>query len=111
MIESSLDGDKADDIKTIALVGKTDIADYMVIASGTSSRRIDAMTGHLLEKLKASGVRGAHAEGRETAEWVLIDAGDVLVHLFKPEVRDFYALEKLWEADFADESVRESAMA
>ena len=72
----------------------------MVIASGTSSRRLDSMTEHLLEKLKASNVRGSHAEGRRSGEWVLIDAGDVIVHLFRPEVRDHYALEKLWEAEF-----------
>ncbi len=102
LIETSLDDDKADDVKVIDLVGKSDIADYMVIASGTSSRRLDAMTEHLLEKLKEAGVRGSHAEGRHSGDWVLIDAGDVIVHIFRPEVREHYALEKLWEADFVD---------
>ncbi|MBO6783246.1 MAG: ribosome silencing factor [Alphaproteobacteria bacterium] len=101
LVEESLDDDKADDVKIIDLRGKSDIADYMVIASGTSSRRLDAMTEHLLEKLKSSNVRGSHAEGRRSGEWVLIDAGDVIVHLFRPEVREHYALEKLWEAEFA----------
>jgi len=102
LIETSLDDDKADDVKVIDLVSKSDIADYMVIASGTSSRRLGAMTEHLLEKLKEAGVRGSHAEGRRSGDWVLIDAGDVIVHIFRPEVREHYALERLWEADFAD---------
>ncbi len=107
LIETSLDDDKADDVKIIDLIGKSDIADYMVIASGTSSRRLDSMTEHLLEKLKEAGVRDAHAEGRRSGDWVLIDAGDVIVHIFRPEVREHYALEKLWEADFADQAARD----
>jgi ribosome-associated protein len=103
LVEKSLDDDKADDIKVIPLAGKSDIADYMVVASGTSSRRLDSITEHLLENLKSSGVRGSHAEGRRSGEWVLIDAGDVIVHLFRPEVREHYAIEKLWEVDFAED--------
>lgn len=76
----------------------------MVIASGTSSRRLDSITQHLLERLKSAKVRGAHAEGRRSGDWVLIDAGDVVVHLFRPEIRQHYALEKLWETDFGDRS-------
>jgi ribosome-associated protein len=110
LVEKSLDDDKADDIRVIPLAGKSDIADYMVVASGTSSRRLDSITEHLLENLKASGVRGSHAEGRRSGEWVLIDAGDVIVHLFRPEVRDHYAIEKLWEADFARERAAQDAV-
>jgi ribosome-associated protein len=76
----------------------------MVVASGTSSRRLDSITQHLLERLKAAHVRGAHAEGRRSGDWVLIDAGDVVVHLFRPDAREHYALEKLWETDFKDRS-------
>lgn len=103
LVETSLDDDKADDIKVISLSGKTDIADYMVVASGTSSRRLDSITEHLLVNLKSAGVLGSHAEGRRSGEWVLIDAGDVIVHLFRPEVREHYAIEKLWELDFAED--------
>lgn len=111
LVETSLDDDKADDVKTIDLAGKSDIADYMVIASGTSSRRLDSMTEHLLDKLKEFGVRDSHAEGRRSGEWVLIDAGDVVVHLFRPEAREHYALEKLWEADFADRAAQDMVTA
>ncbi len=100
LVEGSLDEDKADNVKVIPLAGKSDIADYMVVASGTSSRRLDAIVEHLMERLKATGVRGSHAEGRRSGDWVLLDAGDVIVHLFRPEVREHYAIEKLWEADF-----------
>ena len=103
LVEKSLDDDKADDIKVITLAGKSDIADYMVVASGASSRRMDSITEHLLENLKLSGIRDSHAEGRRSGEWVLIDAGDVIVHLFRPEMREHYAIEKLWEVDFAEE--------
>ncbi len=86
----------------VPLSGKTDYADYMVVASGRSARHIDAMTDHLLEKLKHSGVRHVHTEGRAGKDWILVDAGDVIVHLFRPEVRSHYDLEKLWEADVAE---------
>lgn len=96
LVETSLDDDKAEDVVVIDLAGKTSIADYMVIASGQSSRQVGAMADHLCEKIKALGVKDVTVEGASQCDWVLIDAGDVLVHLFRPEVRDFYALEKLW---------------
>ena len=108
MIEKSLDDDKADDIKVISLAGKSDIADFMVVASGTSGRRIDSITEHLLVRLKSAGVKSVHAEGRRSGEWVLVDAGDVIVHLFRPESREHYAIEKLWEAEFADRASQEA---
>ncbi|MEC8135892.1 MAG: ribosome silencing factor [Pseudomonadota bacterium] len=96
MIEQSLDDDKAIDIVSIDLTGKSSIADAMVVASGASVRQVGAMADHLREKLKAAGIKGISIEGLENSDWVLIDSGDVIVHLFRPEVRDFYNLEKLW---------------
>lgn len=97
LVETSLDDDKAQDIVVIDLAGKTEIADYMVIASGSSSRQVGAMADHLREKMKGSGLRGIAIEGAAQCDWVLIDAGDVIVHIFRPEVRDFYGLEKMWD--------------
>lgn len=95
-MEKSLDNDKAQDIVVISLAGKTDIADYMVIASGTSGRHIGAMAEHLRQSIRASGVERVSLEGAGLSDWVLIDGGDVVVHLFRPESRAFYALEKMW---------------
>jgi ribosome-associated protein len=98
LIEISLADDKAIDPVVIDLVGKTSIADAMVVATGTSQRHIATMAEHLLERLKATGLIGLSAEGQGQSDWVLIDAGDVIVHLFKPELRSFYDLERLWGA-------------
>lgn len=95
-VKFSLDHDKADDVVIIDLTGKTSIADYMIIASGTSKRQINAMSDRLLQKMKELHVASIAVEGTAHCDWVLIDAGDVLVHLFRPEVREFYALERLW---------------
>lgn len=95
-ILTSLDDDKAIDVVTIDLAGKSCIADYMVVASASSSRHVGSMTDHLREKLKAAGHKGISVEGVENCDWVLIDGGDVIVHLFRPEVRAFYNIEKLW---------------
>ncbi len=96
LVKASLDDDKAQDLSVINLSGKTEIADYLVIASGASRRQVGAMAGHLQRKLKDAGVRGLNVEGLTSCDWVLIDAVDVIVHLFRPEVRDFYGLEKIW---------------
>ena len=96
IVESTLDDHKAQDVRTIALEGKSTIADYMVIATGTSQRQVSAMAEHLLENLKAAGQKGVSVEGRSQGDWVLIDAGEVVLHLFRPEVRAFYNLEKMW---------------
>lgn len=96
LVMASLDDDKAEDVVVIDLAGKTTIADHMVIASGASKRHIGSMADHLLEKVKASGYRSVAIERTEHSDWVLIDAGDVVVHLFRPEVREFYSLERLW---------------
>ena len=92
----SLEDDQAVDLMTIPLAGKTSIADHMVIASGRSTRQVASMAAKLAEKLKAEFGRLTRIEGLPTADWVLIDAGDVIVHIFRPEVRSFYNLEKMW---------------
>jgi ribosome-associated protein len=109
LIEDSLDADKAEDVVRIDLAAKTSIADYMVIASGRSARQLAAMADHLVEKLKTRGLVPVPVEGRGHGDWVLIDAGDVVVHLFRPEIRAHYALEKMWSADFAEEPMRAAA--
>ncbi|MGI9507925.1 MAG: ribosome silencing factor, partial [Geminicoccaceae bacterium] len=96
LIETSLSDDKAIDPITIDLTGKTSLADTMVIATGSSRRHIEAMAEHVLVRLKARGMVGSIAEGRGQSDWVLIDAGDVIVHLFRDETRRFYDLERLW---------------
>lgn len=95
LIVQSLDADKAEQIIAIDLIGKTSIADTMVVASGRSPRQVGAMADHLVELLKGQGY-DVTVEGKSTCDWVLIDAGDVVVHLFRPEVRAFYNLEKMW---------------
>ena len=95
-VTASLDDNKAEDVVVIDLSGKTSIADYMVIACGTSQRHVGSMTNNLRERLKALGLGTVSVEGETHCDWVLLDAGDVVVHLFRPEVRTFYSLERLW---------------
>jgi len=95
-ILSSLDDDKAEDVVQIDLRGKTAIGDYMVIASGRSTRQVSAMSEKLVDRLKHDFGRLSRIEGKDTGDWVLIDTGDVIVHIFRPEVREFYQLEKMW---------------
>lgn len=104
LVQTSLADDKAIDPVTIDLAGKTNIADVMVIATGSSQRHLAAMAEHLLERLKTVGMIGLAAEGGGQSDWVLIDAGDIIVHLFKDEVRRFYDLEKLWSAALPEAS-------
>ncbi|MBA3898184.1 MAG: ribosome silencing factor [Sphingomonadaceae bacterium] len=96
MILSSLDDDQAIETVSIPLAGKSSIADHMVIASGRSTRQVASMATKLAERIKAETGRRARIEGLPAADWVLIDAGDVIVHLFRPEVRSFYNLERMW---------------
>jgi len=102
LVQASLDDDKAEGVVVIDLAGKTEIADFMVIATGSSQRHVGAMADHLQRKMKAGGVKGLAAEGLGNCDWVLIDGGDVIVHLFRPEVRDFYNLDKMWTAPVAE---------
>ena len=101
-VTNSLDDSKAEDIVTINITEKSALADYMVVASGRSNRHVNAIADHLLRELKSSGAGSARIEGLESADWVLIDVGDVIVHVFRPEVREFYNLEKMWLADVGD---------
>ena len=96
LVLSSLDDDQAVDTISIPLAGKSSIADHMVIASGRSTRQVASMAQKLAERIKAETGRGPRIEGLPTADWVLIDAGDVIIHLFRPEVRTFYNLERMW---------------
>ena len=93
---SSLEDDKAEEIVTIDLRGRSSIADYMVICSGRSSRQVGAIAEKLMERLKQEFGRNCRIEGKEQGDWVLIDTADVIVHVFRPEVREFYQLEKMW---------------
>ncbi len=93
---TSLDDDKAEDVVQIDLRGRSDVADWMVIASGRSTRQVSAIAEKLMDRLKTDLGILARVEGKEAADWVLIDAGDVIVHVFRPEVRGFYQLEKMW---------------
>ncbi|MGL5839769.1 MAG: ribosome silencing factor [Sphingorhabdus sp.] len=104
LILQSLDDDQAQEVVSIPLEGKSSIADHMVVASGRSSRQVAAIAQKLAERIKKAG-RNAHIEGLPSADWVLIDAEDVIVHLFRPEVRSFYNLERMWGFGDAPEAV------
>ncbi len=101
VVMTSVEDDKAEDVVQIDLRGRSDVADYMVICSGRSTRQVAAISEKLAEKLKETFRFTAKMEGKETGDWVLIDAGDVVVHVFRPEVREFYQLEKIWAAGSA----------
>lgn len=99
LVLQSLDDDQAQELVTIDLGGKSSIADYMVIASGRSTRQVAAMAQKLAERLKKAGFGSSRIEGLPAADWVLVDAGGVVIHLFRPEVRTFYNLERMWGFD------------
>jgi ribosome-associated protein len=99
VVLDTLDAAKAEDVVSIDLAGKTSIGDQMVVASGRSQRHVGAVADHLIKRLKDEGYGRARVEGLPQCDWVLIDAGDVIVHVFRPEVREFYNLEKMWSAD------------
>lgn len=103
---ASLEDSKAEDIISIDISRKSSLGDYMVIASGRSNRHVAAAADHLIQALKDAGFGQARVEGLPGADWVLVDAGDVIVHVFRPEIREFYNLEKMWQApDLDDETV------
>ena len=106
LVLQALDDEKGEDILSIPLGNTSSIADYIVIASGTSSRKVLSMAQNLEVKLKKAGVTILGREGVKQADWVLLDACDVIVHLFKPEVREFYGLERMWSASANDESIQ-----
>lgn len=99
LIEQSLEDDQAENVIVIDLNGKTTFADYMIVATGRNQRHLGAMALKLADKLRQSGIRGVEIEGLAQADWVLIDGGDVIVHLFREEVRSFYNIEKMWGLD------------
>lgn len=101
MVVQQLDDDKAENILNIPLAGKSPMADAMIVASGRSARHVAAIADHVSRKLKEAGVGQVRVEGLPNADWVLIDAGDVIVHIFRPEVREFYNLERIWSSDVA----------
>jgi ribosome-associated protein len=96
LVMASLDDDQAMDVVSIPLEGKSSIADYMVIGSGRSTRQVAAIAQKLAERIKKAGFGPVRIEGLPAADWVLVDAGDVVIHLFRPEVRSFYNLERMW---------------
>jgi ribosome-associated protein len=96
LVLASLDDDQAQEVVSIPLEGKSSVADYMVIASGRSTRQVAAMAQKLAERIKHGGFGHARIEGLPAADWVLIDAGDIVIHVFRPEVRSFYNLERMW---------------
>ena len=103
VIEDTLNKNKANNVITIDLKKKSYIADYMIIASGTSSRHLQSLSENLLVELKKSGIDYCKIEGRESNDWKLVDAIDIIVHLFHPEKRSFYDLEKMWSEDLPKE--------
>jgi ribosome-associated protein len=101
-----LDDAKAEDIVTIPLEGKSALGDYMVVASGRSDRHVGAIAEQLREKIKARGDARVRVEGLSACDWVLIDTGDIIIHVFRPEVREFYNLEKMWQAEIPPDASR-----
>lgn len=96
VILASLEDDKAEDILALDIKGKSSFADMLIVASGRSARHVGALADHVMRKLKEAGAKDVRVEGMPHADWVLVDAGDVIVHLFRPEVRSFYNIEKIW---------------
>jgi ribosome-associated protein len=99
LVVSSLEDDKAEDILSIDIRGKSSVADTLIIASGRSQRHVGALADHVMRKLKDAGVKDVRIEGLPQCDWVLVDAGDIVVHIFRPEVRGFYNIEKIWTAE------------
>ena len=106
MVLASLEDSKAEDIVSIDIQGKSSLGDYMVVASGRSHRHVSAVADHLIKALKDAGLGNPRVEGLGNADWVLIDCGDIIVHVFRPEVREFYNIEKMWQTpDLEEETV------
>ena len=101
LVLSALDDGKGKDIKVIDVRDKTNITDYMVIASGTSDRHVVSLADHVVEKAKENHLTPLGVEGENTGEWVLVDLGDAIIHVMKPQTREFYQLEKLWQGDYS----------
>ena len=106
VVLTSLEDDKAEDILAIDIRGKSSFADMLVVASGRSARHVGALGEHVMAKLKEAGIKDVRVEGMPQADWVLVDAGDVIVHLFRPEVRSFYNIEKIWAGGASPNSLQ-----
>lgn len=106
IVLKGLEDSKAEDTVSLDISQKSSLADYMVVASGRSHRHVGAITDHLLRALKSGGLGSANVEGQQAADWVLIDAGDVIVHIFRPDVRAFYNIEKMWSVDPVETGTR-----
>ncbi|MBB5275582.1 ribosome-associated protein [Rhizobium rosettiformans] len=98
LVLASLEDSKAEDIVSIDIAGKSALGDYMVVVSGRSNRHVSAISEHLISDLKDEGLGSARVEGLDSGDWVLIDTGDIIVHVFRPEIREFYNIEKMWAA-------------
>ncbi|WP_377294566.1 ribosome silencing factor [Rhizobium sp. SG2393] len=106
LVLESLEDSKAEDIVTIDIAGKSALGDFMVVVSGRSTRHVMAIADHLISDLKDEGFGNSRVEGLDAGDWVLIDTGDVIVHVFRPEIREFYNIEKMWQApDLDDETI------
>jgi len=105
LVRVSLEDDKAEDILSLDIRGKSSVADMLIVASGRSQRHVGALADHVVRKLKEAGVGQVRVEGLPHCDWVLVDAGDLIVHIFRPEVRDFYAIERIWSPAKAAASV------
>ncbi len=103
--------DKAQDVVSIKLPKGYAIADYIVVASGTSSRHVNGLANKLKERLKEKGLNGINTEGMEQCDWVVVDAGDIIIHIFRPEVREFYHIEKMWSSHSSFEVVSDQVLA
>ncbi len=101
LILKSLDSHKAENVVSIDLIGKSDFADRMIVATGTSARHVSSLADHVVDVLKHSGFERVPVEGKEIGDWVLVDAGDIVVHIFRPEARTYYNLEKMWSVSAA----------
>jgi ribosome-associated protein len=105
VVLEALDDGKAKDVKVIDVRAKTSVTDYMVIASGTSERHVKSLADQVVEKAKEHAVPPLGVEGQNVGEWVLVDLGDAIVHVMKPQIREFYQLEKFWQGDYRTEAV------
>ena len=103
LVLESLEDSKAENVISINITGKSALGDYMVVVTGRSNRHVTAIAEHLIDDLKAGGVGQVRVEGLETGDWILIDAGDIIVHVFRPEIREFYNIEKMWAAPDLEE--------
>ena len=101
VVLQSLDDAKAEDVVSVDIAGKSSLADFMVVTSGRSNRHVAAVADQVVKALRDNGFGKPRIEGLPHADWVLVDGGDVIVHIFRPEVREFYNIEKMWQADFA----------